>query len=152
MEVHFYQLQSSPLARVIYDLSQRCLQNGWRVNVVAPSSVDQVDDLLWSFDESGFFPHAKESDPRAARQDVLISSAPIKANNPKALILTGMSEVAPDALSEFERVSVLFDGRNPDELQNARHGWKTLTGAGLTAKYWSQEEGPWKMKASSDAK
>lgn len=152
MEVHFYQLQSSPLARVVHDLSARCLQNGWKVNVVAPSSAKVLDDQLWSFDEESFFPHCRDTDSRASDQNVVVSAVPSHANNATALVLTGMSTPEPATLTHYERVSVLFDGRNNDELQNARSGWKSVTSAGVTAKYWSQENGSWEMKASNDAK
>lgn len=152
MEVHFYQLQHSPLAKVLFDLSQRCLQNGWRVNIVAPSAAQRIDDMLWSFDDAGFFPHATDQVKRAKDQPVLISEEESKANDPSALIVTGMGSIEKSAVGDYARVSLVFDGRNPDELQNARALWKTLTGAGIAAKFWSQEDGPWAMKAANDAK
>jgi DNA polymerase IIIc chi subunit len=42
---------------------------------------------------------------------------------------------------------ILFDGHDPGAVQAAREQWKTLTGAGLAAKYWSEESGRWEMKA-----
>ncbi|MEO0343685.1 MAG: DNA polymerase III subunit chi [Pseudomonadota bacterium] len=151
MEVHFYQLQNSALAKVTHDLAARCLQHGWQVNVVAPNAVDQMDGALWAVEECGFFPHGVAGAPYADQQTVLISNAPDHSNNPDALILTGLSELKTEDLNGYQRVSVVFDGNNLDELQNARSIWKNLVGGDTIAKYWSQENGSWKMKASSDA-
>ncbi|MEM9715807.1 MAG: DNA polymerase III subunit chi, partial [Pseudomonadota bacterium] len=107
---------------------------------------------LWRFDEAGFFPHGTEDQPRQTDQQVLISKQPSTVNDPSALIFTCGSHVSASGLDAYQRVSILFDGRNPDELTQARSTWKELTQAGLTAKYWSQETGKWEMKASSDAR
>ncbi|MEM9211886.1 MAG: DNA polymerase III subunit chi [Pseudomonadota bacterium] len=150
MEVHFYQLWSSPLPRVIYDLSTRCLDHGWRVNIVAPKQVAAIDTALWTFDDMVFFPHGTESDDRASEQTVVLSDEPTQVNQAQALILAGMADISSKTVAGFERVCVIFSGQNPDELGNARTGWKQITGDGHIAKYWSQESGAWDLKASSD--
>ena len=151
MEVHFYQLQSFPLPRVVADLSARCLEQGWRVNVVAPAASRQLDDALWSFDDQSFLPHGIDKQDRAASQPILISEEQVSTNAPAALILTGLAPVDPAALDDYQRVSVLFEGSDPDQLSHARQSWKAVVAAAAKAKYWSQETGKWEMKASSDA-
>ncbi|MEO1562476.1 MAG: DNA polymerase III subunit chi [Pseudomonadota bacterium] len=151
MEVHFYQLQSSPLPRVVADLSARCLEQGWRVNVVAPAASGQLDDALWAFDDQSFLPHGTDKYDRAASQPVLISEEQVSANTPEALILTGLAPVEPASLDDYKRVSILFEGSDPGQLSLARQSWKAIVAAGAKAKYWSQETGKWEMKASSDA-
>ncbi|MEM1101745.1 MAG: DNA polymerase III subunit chi, partial [Pseudomonadota bacterium] len=36
-----------------------------------------------------------------------------------------------------------------DAVARARVQWKALTGAGVAAQYWAQEDGRWTMKAES---
>jgi DNA polymerase-3 subunit chi len=36
-------------------------------------------------------------------------------------------------------------------MQNARAQWKSLTEAGIAAKYWSQAQGNWALQAEKEA-
>jgi DNA polymerase-3 subunit chi len=54
-------------------------------------------------------------------------------------------------VTQAKRVCILFQNDNSADLQNARSQWKTLTQAGLAAKYWSQAEGNWELQAEKAA-
>jgi DNA polymerase-3 subunit chi len=59
------------------------------------------------------------------------------------------AEVTPEEVTASDRTMILFDGNDATALQRAREQWKALIGAGIKAKYWSQETGPWALKAES---
>ena len=50
-----------------------------------------------------------------------------------------------------ERVSVIFDGNDPEAVNQARAQWKALTDAGCAAQYWSEESERWEKKAERGA-
>lgn len=61
----------------------------------------------------------------------------------------GGAEVSADEVARADRVCILFDGHDFDAVQQARVQWKSLTGAGAQAQYWSEESGRWEKKAES---
>ena len=57
------------------------------------------------------------------------------------------AEITAAEVTSLERVCVLFDGNDDVALQTARAQWKSLTDAGCSAQYWSEESGRWDKKA-----
>jgi DNA polymerase-3 subunit chi len=48
-------------------------------------------------------------------------------------------------------VCIVFQDDNSADMQTARSQWKSLTKAGLAAKYWSQSSGRWELQAEKPA-
>ena len=47
----------------------------------------------------------------------------------------------------FERIVLLFDGRDPQALAAARESWKRANAAGLAATYWKESAaGKWEKQ------
>ena len=57
--------------------------------------------------------------------------------------------VTAEEAEGFDRVCVLFDGNDEVALNHARGQWKSLTQAGVSAQYWSEESGRWEKKAET---
>ena len=56
------------------------------------------------------------------------------------------ASLAADAA--YERVILLFDGNDADQLASARAQWKALKDKGFSLTYWQQNErGGWEKKA-----
>ena len=54
----------------------------------------------------------------------------------------------PDAMQDYERVVLIFDGDDPEALAAAREDWKKARASGHAASYWQQDEaGRWEKKA-----
>lgn len=133
-------------------LLEKSLQAGWRVAVRGRTAamLDRLDEQLWLRPEDGFLPHGRAGGDHDARQPVLLTTEPA-ANDPTCLISVEGADVTPDEVGTMARVMVLFDGHDEAALQTAREQWKSLTGAGVAAKYWSEASGKWEMKAESGA-
>ena len=150
MEVWFYHLQRQPLEEVLPILAGKALERGWRVAVqtVDALRLKALDDTLWTYRDDSFLPHGLAADPRAARQPIVLT---IGADNPNGAVLRLYVEgaevdVAPDEVG-YERIMLLFDGRNEAELGAARAQWSRLKAAGFTLAYWQQDEaGRWEQK------
>ncbi len=68
-------------------------------------------------------------------------------------VIEGVSfRLEPGEAERMDRVCILFDGGDPSAVAAARDRWRGLTGAGAVAEYWSQEDGPWRMKMSTAEK
>lgn len=148
-EVYFYQLKRSPQARTLATLLARSLDQGWRVAVRGTDRdrLAALDDALWQGGADDFLPHGLEGGRHDTRQPVLLCLGEAR-NGADALISVDGAEVAVDEVTGLRRASILFDGNDDDALARARDQWRALTGAGLPARYWSEESGKWAEKAS----
>ncbi|GHE86002.1 DNA polymerase III subunit chi [Aliiroseovarius zhejiangensis] len=150
-EVFFYHMTRSPLEATLPVLLQRSLQAGWKICLrgTDPARLDWLDERLWTASDDGFLPHGLAGGPHDADQPVLLTTDMTLAHPADALILVDGAAVSFDEMTALTRVSILFDGNDPDAVSRARAQWKEVVAAGCTAKYWSQESGRWEMKASS---
>jgi DNA polymerase-3 subunit chi len=145
----FYHLTRSPVEAALPMLIGKSLEAGWRVAVrgMDEARMRWLDEKLWLGAEEGFLPHGLAGGPHDADQPVLLTTAPEAPNSAACLMAIDGAEVTAAEVAALERVCILFDGNDPDALAGARAQWKLLTEAGASAQYWSEEEGPWRMKA-----
>ncbi|WP_371171005.1 DNA polymerase III subunit chi [Aliiroseovarius sp. 2305UL8-7] len=150
-EVFFYHMTRTPLEGTLPILLQKSLDAGWRVCVRGQNieRLQRLDEILWTGAEEGFLPHGLAGGAHDADQPILLTTSTEALNIPNALISVDGAEVNEADMTGLTRVSVLFDGNDADAVAHARAQWKSVVAAGCVAKYWSQEDGPWAMKASS---
>jgi DNA polymerase-3 subunit chi len=148
---YFYHLTRGPLEATLPALLARCRAAGWRVAVrgTDPARIAWLDEKLWLGGEGEFLPHGVAGGPFDADQPVLLTTAAEFPNGAACLMAIDGAEVAPAEVAAMERVCVLFDGNDPAAVAQARVQWKTLTGAGCQAAYWSEESGRWEKKAGT---
>ena len=147
----FYHLTRKPLEATLPMLLEKSLQRGWRV-VVRGADEERLrwlDQKLWLGPEEGFLPHGLAGGPHDADQPVLLTTGGESANAPDCLMTVDGAAVSADEVQAMERVCILFDGNDGAAVQTAREQWKSLTGQGCAAQYWSEESGRWEKKAES---
>lgn len=151
----FYHLTRNPLEATLRVLLEKSLAQGWRVTVRGRSDemLDRLDAQLWlGGDDAGFLPHGRAGGAHDALQPVLLTRDGAAAHNAaECLVSVEGAVVTAGEVTALQRVMILFDGHDPAATQSAREHWKSLTGAGVAAKYWSEESGRWEMKAESGA-
>ena len=150
-EVFFYHLTQSPLEATLRVLLEKSLGAGWRVLVRArtPGLLEQLDQQLWLRPEDSFLPHGIAGGPHDAHQPVLLTADPAPDPGRAALVSVEGAAVTAEEVPGLTRAMILFDGQDPGAVEAARAQWRSLTAAGLKAKYWSEETGRWAMKAES---
>ncbi|RPE71615.1 DNA polymerase III chi subunit [Pacificibacter maritimus] len=143
---YFYHLTRNPLEKTLATLVEKALSAGWRVEVRgrADAQLRALDVALWQ--REGFLPHGMAGGPHDADQPVLLTTG-AGGNSASCLMCIQGADVTSDEIAAADRVCILFDGHDPEALQQARGQWKSLTDAGATAQYWSEETGKWQMKA-----
>ncbi len=148
---YFYHLTQRPLEETLPVLLEKAQGAGWRIAVRgrAPDRLAWLDDRLWLGPEEGFLPHGLAGGPHDALQPILLTASPEAANDPACVMAIDGADISPDEVNALERVCILFDGTDPEAVQQARVQWKSLTGAGCSAQYWSEESGRWEKKAES---
>lgn len=145
-EALFYHLERRGLDDVLPGLVEKTRERGWRALIRADSAerASAIDNLLWTYSDGSFLPHALEGEGDAARQPVLITVEETNANNADVLFLVGgaaPSSWDPPSLKAFTRIVLMFDGRDPEMLAAARGAWKDAKAAGHDVTYWKETPG-----------
>jgi DNA polymerase III subunit chi len=148
-EILFYQLKGQPLEQVLPPLIQKSLERGWRVAVQASSDerIEALDAHLWTWRDDAFLPHGTSRDAEAAEQPVLLT---VDETNPNGAAVRFLVEGAsmPGDAAAYQRVVVLFDGEDPEALDDARARWTKAKEEGFEVTYWlTDKNGRWQRQA-----
>lgn len=147
-EVWFYHLERTGVDQALPELLDKTLAKGWRavVRATGPERIDHLDGWLWSYRDDSFLAHGRADEPLAERQPIVLTTGQDCPNSAQALFLIDGAEAG--ALDAYERCVLLFDGRDPEALGQAREQWKTFKAAGLPVSYWRQgSERGWEKQA-----
>ncbi|GGA24713.1 DNA polymerase III subunit chi [Neptunicoccus cionae] len=152
-EVFFYHLTRSRLEQALPDLLEKVRAKPWRALVRGreEGKLQHLDAALWQYREESFLPHGIAGGPNDSDQPILLTLSEDNPNNAEILLLTDGAKTTAEEVARYARVCLMFDGNNTEELTAAREDWKALTGAGIAAQYWAQEDGRWIKKAEKAA-
>ncbi|MEN9889014.1 MAG: putative polymerase chi subunit [Pseudomonadota bacterium] len=111
-------------------LLRKVHQHGLRAQVVGlPTTLAQLDQMLWTFSALDFLPHGGPSDSPAVRQasSILLTEQPV--SDWPAAVLVNLGEGVPEGFEAFERVIEVV---SVDELHRAqaRERWRAYTAQG----------------------
>lgn len=148
----FYHLTRSAAEDTAANLVGRAVGQGWRVMIRGTDAerLGRLDAQLWLGPPETFLPHGVQGGAQDADQPVLLGVGQI-TNGARALMLVDGAEVSLPEATTMDRVWVIFDGADTAALSHARGQWRTLTEAGISAQYWSEESGSWAKKAEKGA-
>lgn len=124
---------------------------GWVIEVrgTETAAMERLDKALWSGPPEGFLPHGVVGGEFDADQPILLTTGGGAANAATCLMSVHGAEIVAEEVQASDRVCILFDGHDDAAVAAARVQWKTLTEAGCSAQYWSQESGRWEKKAEA---
>lgn len=152
-EIWFYHLERRSLDEVLPILLERGLRRGWRAVVQAggPERVAALDQSLWTYSDESFLPHGTAADGAAASQPVFLTDGPDNPNG--AAIRYCLDDVrVSDILTgtegaSYQRIVLLFDGRDEAAVADARLQWSALKKEGHALSYWQQgDDGRWEKR------
>lgn len=148
---YFYHLTQASLEQTLPTLLGKSRDAGWLVEVrgTDTSAMERLDKALWAGPPDSFLPHGLAGGDHDADQPILLTTAAGQMPNATCVMSVHGADISPEEVQAAERVSVLFDGHDADAVAAARVQWKTLTSAGCSAQYWSQDSGRWEKKAEA---
>ena len=140
-ETLFYHLERRSLDDVLPGIVEKTLERGWRAVIRTESSerADAIDNLLWTYNDQTFLPHAQSGDGDPKRQPVLITVEDENPNNANVLFCVGGATPSWNAVADLTRVVMMFDGRDEAMLSKARAAWKDAKAAGHDVTYWKEQ-------------
>ena len=149
-EFRFHHLERRRLDQALPDLLEQALAEGVRA-VVQASSTEQVEALnerLWTYSEASFLPHGAARDGEPEAQPIYLTDNEENPNGATLRVLLAGVDAAPFAGTAagraYERIVLLFDGRDEEARAEARRQWSALKAAGEALGYWREgEDGGW---------
>ncbi|OYR18737.1 DNA polymerase III subunit chi [Brucella thiophenivorans] len=147
-EILFYHLTESTLDEALPGLVERSLTRGWRVTIQALTEErrDTLDSLLWTFSDASFVAHGTDQEPNPELQPVLLTTSQVNLNGATVRFL--VEGAALEDASSYDRLVVMFDGHNQDQLEHARTQWKAFKTENHDLTYWQQTpDRRWERKA-----
>lgn len=153
MEIWFYHLTRQPLDRALPLLLERVLARGWKavVQMRSEERLAALDEVLWTYSEESFLAHGTAKDGDAELQHVYLTTGTENPNVAEIRVFiegADIDSVMVGPTSGYQRLILMFDGNDLEELEAARARWKRLRGDGHALSYWQQGEGGgWEKKA-----
>ncbi len=147
-EILFYHLTESRLEDALPALLEKSLARGWKVVVetAGEPARDALDAHLWVYRDDSFLPHGTDQAPHGERQPIFLTAGADNPNGADVRFLTGGVPVGD--VQAYQRVVLMFDGHDEDQLQGARKQWKALKEQDHALTYWQQgSDGRWERKA-----
>ena len=149
-EFRFYHLERRRIDQALPEILEQALAQGWRAVVQAPSieRVEALNERLWTYADDSFLPHGAAGDGEPEAQPIYLAAGEENPNRAHLRVLLAGVDAAPFAESAaggaYERVILLFDGRDEEMRAEARRQWSLLKAAGAAPSYWREgEDGGW---------
>lgn len=147
-EILFYHLTHSTLDDALPRLVERSLARDWKVTIqfMSEERRDAMDSYLWVYSDDSFIGHGTEHDSYPDYQPVYLT---LGGENPNGAQVRFMVEGANCSDPEkYERLVVMFDGRDKELLGETREQWKNYKTQNHQLTYWQQtDDGRWEKKA-----
>ena len=142
-EIGFYHLGATPLERALPRLLERARAQGHRIVVRAGSAerVEQLNAVLWTYDEASFLAHGSGRDGNPAAQPIWLTEKDENPNGATMLVLVDGVEAGDP--SPYARCADMFDGNDAAAVEAARERWRRARDAGHQLTYWQQKESGW---------
>jgi DNA polymerase-3 subunit chi len=145
-EFRFYHLESRGIDQELPEILEDALANGLRAVVQAPSPehVEALNERLWTYADESFLPHGSARDGEPQAQPVYLTDGEDNPNGARLRVLLSGVGAGPFVEGSYERVILLFDGRDEEAKAEARRQWSLVKAAGAAPSYWRKgEDGGW---------
>ncbi|MBX4336186.1 DNA polymerase III subunit chi [Bartonella raoultii] len=147
MDILFYHLMQSTLEDILPTLIERALTRFGKVTIqcVSEERRDAIDSRLWVYDDESFIGHGTECDQYPNFQPVFLTTGQENPNNSQIRFLIE-GAICSD-IDVYQRLVVIFDGQNDEQLNLIRTQWKKYKMANHNLTYWQQmEDRNWKKQ------
>jgi DNA polymerase-3 subunit chi len=106
--------------------------------------METLDTHLWTYSEQTFLAHGTAADGHPARQPIYLTTENENPNRAQVLFLVDGAvpeDWSAPGLRDYERIVLMFDGRDEAALNAARAQWRNCKEAGHDVTYWKESPG-----------
>ena len=120
-EIFFYKLKNLSVELFLISLIEKSISVNWNSVVLLDNveRMEEINDLLWSFDDTSFIPHGSQSDLNPEKQKVYLTCNEENPNDSK--IIFSVDGVIVKKPHEWNRCVYVFNEQNllvTDELES----------------------------------
>lgn len=140
MDILFYHLTQSTLEDILPSLVERALVRFGKVTIqcVGKEKRDIIDTRLWVYADEAFIGHGTEDDQYPNFQPVFLTTGQENPNDSKIRFL--IEGAVCSNIDVYQRLVVIFDGCNDEQLDLVRAQWKKYKMENHNLTYWQQTE------------
>jgi len=145
-EFRFHHLERRRVDQALPDLLEAMLAEGARavVQTGSPEQTEALDERLWTYSDESFLPHGSSRDGDPEAQPIFLTDGADNPNRASVRVLLAAADIASFVGAAYERVLILFDGRDEDARAEARRQWTLVKAAGESLSYWREgDDGGW---------
>ena len=149
--IDFYQLAGDELDVLAAQLCDKSLAVGKKIIIYCDKEMAaSVSRALWVIRDLSFLAHGTDQDEGAEFASIWISTDLSKNQIEAEFAITLSGELVPD-ITSFERLFILFNGKDEASLTTARAHWKENASAhaGHCRYFAKTDDGNWEQKASA---
>ena len=143
-EIFFYKLKNTSIDLFLISLIEKSISKNWNSLVLLDNTerMEEINDLLWTFNDTSFIPHGSQSDLSPDKQNVYLTCNEENLNNSNIIFsIDGIIVNEPD---NWNRCIYIFNEQNlkvTDELESYKRKVKDF---GYTLKSFEQDNnGKW---------
>lgn len=140
MDILFYHLTQSTLGDILPTLVERALDRFGKITIqcVSKEQRDAIDMRLWVYADEAFIGHGTEYDQYPNLQPVFLTTGQENPNDSKIRFL--IEGAVCSNIDFYQRLVVIFDGKNDEQLNLIRAQWKKYKMGNHNLTYWQQRE------------
>jgi DNA polymerase-3 subunit chi len=149
-EFRFYHLERRRLDSALPEILEGALAEDARavVQVASTEQVEALNERLWTYSDESFLPHGAARDGEPDAQPVYLTESEDNPNGATLRVLLSGVDAKPFAGTPagraYQRIILLFDGRDEVARAEARRQWSLVKTAGDPLSYWREgDDGGW---------
>ena len=145
-EFRFHHLERRRIDQALPEILELALEEGHRAVVQAssPEEVEALNERLWTYADESFLPHGAARDGESESQPVYLTDGEENPNGATLRVLLSGHQAASLAGAPYQRVILMFDGRDEVAIAEARRQWSLIKSAGEPLSYWREgDNGGW---------
>ena len=143
-EIFFYKLKNISIDLFLISLIEKSISKNWNSLVLLDNTerMEEINDLLWTFNDTSFIPHGSQSDLSPDKQNVYLTCNEENLNNSN--IIFSIDGIIINEPGNWNRCIYIFNEQNlkvTDELESYKRKVKDF---GYTLKSFEQDNnGKW---------
>jgi DNA polymerase-3 subunit chi len=142
-EAIFYELLDKPWNKVFPKVIESIVNRGNKIHILAEEKmVPLIDDLLWSFEQLSFLPHATCRDAELDVQPIVISHNIAKRNDANVLAL--VNTALPEEYNLFDKIICVYEQGNKESIKILAQ--QLLSNGAAIQCYAQTSDGGWKRQ------
>lgn len=137
-EANIYRLSKTLWGKAFPKLLENIIAKGNKIHILCQDQqiLESLDDLLWTYEQLSFLPHATIQDQRPNDQPIILSTNTTTLN--KANIVAIAGNILPDNISSFEKIIYMYEANDMVANDFLKDKLSHLEKSGIKINYFTQ--------------